>query len=39
MPRYIKTRDLQSCITFATDAEPSHLARGITNENTQVHDG
>ncbi len=35
MPRYIKTRDLQSSITLTADAEPSHLVQGITNENAQ----
>jgi len=24
---------------LTADAEPSHLAQGITNENAQVHDG
>ena len=33
------TRDLRSCFTRAADAEPSHLAQGITNKNAQVHDG
>ena len=33
------TRDLRSCLTRAADAEPSHLAQGITNKNAQVHDG
>ena len=33
------TRDLRSCFTLAADAERSHLAQGITNENAHVHDG
>ena len=33
------TRDLQIMHPLTADAERSHLAQGITNENAQVHDG
>ena len=33
------TRPNRPCTPLTADAEPSHLAQGITNENAQVHDG